>query len=140
MAVLSLPQSVSETVEQLAAYYSHKDIEGLIAITSPQFTGFGSGPDEIVHSIEEFRTSLIRDFSLCDQVRMEFDDIHIREDIRAAWMIAACTITAQTGTDTIALKGRMSAVFRRVSSGWQIALTHFSMPYLDQEPGQSYPR
>lgn len=139
MTSTTLPQTVQEAVDQLAAYYSARDCNGLLSITSPAFIGLGSGPDENVFSAEELRTSLNRDFSQCDDIEMKFSKLHIREDIRAAWMLANCTITARTGGKVITMAGRMTGVFRRTTSGWMIAQTHFSMPYSGQEPGHSFP-
>ena len=139
MTQVSLPGSAAEAADQLAGYYSHKDVEGLLAITSPLFNGFGSGPDEVVHSFEELRTGISRDFSQCDEVTMKFSDTQIKEVQGFAWMIAICTITARTGSNILSLTGRMSAAFISTPGGWQVAQTHFSMPYGAQEDGQSFP-
>jgi len=139
MTQVSLPGSAAEAADQLAECYSRKDVEGLLAITSPLFNGFGSGPDEVVHSFEELRAGISRDFSQCDEVTMKFSDTHIKEVHGFAWMIARCTITARTGNEVLSLIGRMSAAFISSPDGWQVAQTHFSMPYGAQEEGQSFP-
>lgn len=139
MTHISLPKSPAEAAEQLAGCYSRKDVEGLLAITSPLFTGFGSGSDEIVRSFDELRTSFSRDFSQCEEVSMVFTDTLIREVQSSAWMIALCTISARTKGEVISLTGRMSAVFVSTPNGWQIAQTHFSIPDVSQDAGQSFP-
>ncbi|WP_319579975.1 nuclear transport factor 2 family protein [uncultured Methanospirillum sp.] len=139
MTQVSLPGSAAEAADQLAGCYSRKDVEGLLAITSPLFNGFGSGLDEVVHSFEELRAGISRDFSQCDEVTMKFSDTQIKEVQGFAWMIAKCTITARTGSEVLSLTGRMSAAFISSPGGWQIAQTHFSLPYGAQEEGQSFP-
>jgi len=135
----SLPGSAAEAADQLAECYSRKDVEGLLAITSPHFNGFGSGPDEVVHSFEKLRAGISRDFSQCDEVTMKFFDTLMKEVEGFAWMIAGCTITARKGSEVHSLTGRMSAAFISTPGGWQVAQTHFSMPNGVQEEGQSFP-
>ena len=138
MTEKNLPQTVQEAIDQYAAFYSARDIDGILSITSPGFLGFGSGPDEAVYSADEYIRALKRDFSQSDEIRMTFTELHIREDIRAAWMLANCTITAKIHGDLTLMEGRMTAVFRRITTGWQVAMTHFSMAYTGQEAGHSF--
>jgi len=139
MTPVTLPRSATEAADQLAQCYSRKDVDGLLAITHPLFNGLGSGADEVVHTFEELRTGITRDFSQCDEVSMKLSDIKIQEVQGFAWMIATCTITARTGSEVLSLTGRMSGAFILIPDGWQVAQTHFSMAYGAQETGQSFP-
>lgn len=139
MAGPTLPQTVLEAVSQYASFYSQRDINGLLSIISPDFLGYGSGPDEIVLSAEELRKAVDRDFSQCDELLMEISRPHIREGIRAAWLLADCKISVRINSNLIKMEGRLTVTLRRTPAGWQIAMTHFSMPYADQNAGHSYP-
>ena len=43
MTHIALPRSATEAADQLAQCYSRRDVDGLLAITHPLFTGLGSG-------------------------------------------------------------------------------------------------
>lgn len=138
-SMVCLPGSLQEAIERLEACYSARDIDGILSFTSPGFIGYGSGSDEVVLSAEELRLMLVRDFSQCESIRMTFTNMHVREDVRAGWMLADCTISAMISGKEVVLSGRMTAVFRKIPPGWQMVQTHFSLPCAGQETGESFP-
>jgi ketosteroid isomerase-like protein len=123
----TLPQTVDEAIQDFCRYYSSRDPKALFTMASPSFLGVLPGSEDPVLTAEELHTVLCRNFSGTDQVLLELSDLHTREEIRAAWMMAVCTLTTGNSGDTQIQTGRISAVFRRTIGGWQIALIHIAM-------------
>ena len=120
--------------------YSNKDIKMLLNVTDPGFFGFGSGPDEKVFGAEALSSQLERDFSQSGELSMDFGPMTIAGEGRVAWCAGDCTISAEVGGQRLRLDGRMTAVLRRTGGKWLFAHTHFSVPDLSQQAGQSFPK
>ncbi len=120
--------------------YSKKDIKALLNVTDPGFFGFGSGPDEKVFGTVALSSQLERDFAQSGELSMDFGPMTIAGEGNAAWCAGDCTISAEVGGQRIRLDGRMTAVLRRAEGKWLFAHTHFSVPDLGQQAGQSFPK
>ena len=54
---------VIETMHNYGQAYQKKDVKALLAIFSPEISGFGSGPDEVVLGRKDFTRQMKRDLS-----------------------------------------------------------------------------
>ncbi|MCK9581964.1 MAG: nuclear transport factor 2 family protein [Methanoregula sp.] len=131
---------VIETMQMYATAYRKKDVKTLSAIFSPDISGFGSGPDEIIGDHKDFIRQIKRDISQADILAVEFTDRKIFGDGRVAWATSKSSITFTVdGAAKQTLCGRSTMVLRNTGSRWVIEQLHFSLPYGGQSAGQSFP-
>jgi len=130
---------VMDVLDRMAAYYSRKDLKNLLSLIAPEISGFGSGPDEVVHNRDEYRKHVERDFSQSGVLTMTLSDISIYAEGTVAWVSCNCIITTVGSGCTLALSGRMTAVLRGTGYTWIFTQIHFSLPAVDQALGQSFP-
>jgi len=131
---------VIETINNYGTAYQKKDQKALLALFSPGISGFGSGPDEVILDRQDFIRQIKRDLSQATIVSFEFADTKIFGDGRIAWVTSRSTIIFTIeGTKKQTMNGRTTMVLRNTGSRWVIEQVHFSMPYSEQSPGQSFP-
>jgi len=131
---------VIETLGNYATAYQKKDIKALMALFSPGISGFGSGPDEVVLDRKDFNRQIKRDLSQATSVFVKFTEMKIFGEGRIAWVTSRSNITfTLEGTKKETMSGRSTMVLRNTGSRWVIEQVHFSMPYIEQAPGQSFP-
>ena len=131
---------VIETMQRYATAYRQKDIRTLSAIFSPDISGFGSGPDEIISNHSDFIRQIRRDMSQATILAVEFSDRKISGDGRVAWATSKSAITFTIdGTTKQTLFGRSTMVLRNTGNRWLIEQLHFSLPCSGQAAGQSFP-
>jgi ketosteroid isomerase-like protein len=131
---------VIETMQKYAMAYQDKDIKAFSALFSPDISGFGSGPDEIITDHKALIRQVTRDMSQATILSVEFADRSIFGDGRVAWATSKSTITfTVSGSKKQVLQGRSTMVLRNTGSRWLIEQLHFSMPCGEQSAGQSFP-
>ncbi len=131
---------VIATMNQYATAYQKKDVRTLSEIFSPDITGFGSGPDEVISNHNDFIRQIKRDISQADILAVEFTDRKIFGDGRVAWATSKSSITFTIdGAAKQTLYGRSTMVLRGTGSRWVIEQLHFSLPFGGQSQGQSFP-
>ena len=131
---------VIATMNQYATAYQKKDVRTLSEIFSPNITGFGSGPDEVISNHNDFIRQIKRDMSQADILAVEFTDRKIFGDGRVAWATSKSSITFTIdGAAKQTLYGRSTMVLRGTGSRWVIEQLHFSLPFGGQSQGQSFP-
>ena len=131
---------IEETLHNYSMAYQKKDIKALLALCSPEISGFGSGPDEIVLGSKDFTRQMKRDLSQVTSVSVEFPCLKIFGEGRVAWVTSGCDFTFTVeGKKKQTMSGRMTMVLQNTGSRWVIGQIHFSMPYVEQSPGQSFP-
>ena len=131
---------VKETLRNYGTAYQKKDIKALLALFSPEISGFGSGPDEVVLNLKDFTRQMKRDLSQATSVSLEFPGLKIFGEGRVAWITSGCGFTFTVeGRKKQTMSGRMTMVLRNTGSRWLIEQIHFSMPNVEQAPGQSFP-
>ena len=131
---------VIETINSYSTAYQKKDQKALLVLFSPEISGFGSGPDEVVLDHKDVTRQLKRDLSQATSVSVEFPGLKIFGEGRIAWVTSSCDIAFTVeGRKKQTLSGRTTMVLRNTGSRWVIEQTHFSMPYIEQSPGQSFP-
>lgn len=131
---------VEETLRNYGTACRKKDIRAILSLASPEISGFGSGPDEVVPDRRVFRGQIQRDLSQVTSVSLEYTGMKIFGEGRIAWVTTGCkyNFTVKPGL-TQAMTGRMTIVLRNNGKRWMIEQMHFSMPYGEQVAGQSFP-
>jgi ketosteroid isomerase-like protein len=142
--VMTLTESqkaeVIGTMQKYATAYQKKDIKTLSALFSPDISGFGSGPDEVIGNHDDFIRQIRRDMSQATILSVEFSDRKIFGDGRVAWATSKSSIAFTSGgSGKQVLRGRSTMVLRNTGSRWVIEQLHFSMPCAGQSEGQSFP-
>lgn len=133
-------EEVTGTVQNYGTAYRKKDIKALLALFSPGISGFGSGPDEVILDRTDFTRQIKRDLSQATILSVEFSGMKIFGEGRIAWVTSRSSITFTIdGTKKQTMNGRTTMVLRNTGSRWVIEQVHFSMPYVEQSPGQSFP-
>jgi len=131
---------VIETMHNYGKAYQNKDLKALLAIFSPEISGFGSGPDEIILDRQDFSRQIKRDLNQATIVSVKFNPMKILGEGRIAWVTSRNDITfIVEGSKKQTLSGRSTMVLRNTGSHWVIEQLHFSMPYVEQSAGQSFP-
>jgi ketosteroid isomerase-like protein len=131
--------AILAAISSYAQAYGRKNVDSILAMTVPDFFGFGSGPDEKVSSRDELRSQLERDFAQSGQIDMKFGPAAISADGNVAWYASGCTIDVVVGGQKISLDGRMTAVLKKVGNEWLFVQMHFSVPDRGQNAGKSFP-
>ncbi|WP_292518057.1 nuclear transport factor 2 family protein [Methanoculleus sp.] len=130
---------ITVVLQRMAEAVGRKDIESIMALTDPDFRGFGTGADEKAIGREAYRRHLERDFAQAETISLEFADLHVGAEGTVAWVMAdmAYHFVADGAPQTLA--GRMTAVLRGTGHAWVFAQMHYSLPAEGQEVGRSYP-
>jgi ketosteroid isomerase-like protein len=133
----------AEVTAMMQAYgtaYRKKDFSGMMEIFAPEICGFGSGPDEVIHTRRDFIRQIQRDMSQATVLAVHFSETSIHGDGRVAWVMTRTAITfTAAGSPVQTLHGRSTMVMRNTGSRWLIGQIHFSLPYGGQSAGQSFP-
>ena len=131
---------VIETLHNYGTAYQKKDIKALLALFSSEISGFGSGPDEVVLDKKDFTRQIKRDLSQATSISVKFTALKICGEGRIAWATSKSNITfTLKETKKQTMNGRSTIVLRNTGSRWIIEQVHFSIPYLEQSAGQSFP-
>ena len=131
---------VIETMHNYGKAYQNKDVKALLALFSPEISGFGSGPDEVVLDRQDFTRQIKRDLSQATILLVKFNPMKILGEGRIAWVTSRNEITFKVeGKKKQTMSGRSTMLLRNTGSRWVIEQFHFSMPLVEQSPGQSFP-
>src|SRR5512138_2755585 len=88
---------VRAALEAYATAYRRNDLPAMIALFSPRISGFGSGPDEVIHDHKDFMQQIQRDMGQATVNAVEFTDTHIFGEGRVAWVMTRTAITFTAG-------------------------------------------
>jgi len=132
-------EEVRAALQAYAGAYAAKQPEKIRALVSKTISGFGSGPDEVVRDLAGFNEQVRRDLLQADTIALGFDILSLEGIMPFAWITAFCTFDLTSGGKKLSLQGRMTTILRNTGSRWIFEQIHFSMPFSEQLPGQSYP-
>jgi len=116
-----------------------KDVDGIMALTDPDFRGFGTGADEKAIGREAYRRHIERDFAQAEAIALDLSDVRIAAEGTVAWVMADMAYRFVAGGAPQTLNGRMTAVLRGTGHAWVFAQVHYSLPAEGQDEGRSYP-
>jgi ketosteroid isomerase-like protein len=131
---------IQDTLDRFALYYNRKDKDQVLTLIEPDFTGFGTGADETAIGIDEYRRFSDRDMAQCDQVSIEFYNLHISAEGTVAWVACGSRIPAGLSGRTSKAVMRASFVLKRTGHDWLITHLHLSVPERDQYDGEAFCR
>ena len=132
-------EEVRETLDSYAAAYQRKDLKALLALFSPDISGYGAGPDEVFRNRKEYAPLVQRDLVQATSILLEFEDLNIVGDGPVAWVMSSCNcMFVAEGKDKQTMKVRMTFGLRNTGSRWLIEQLHISVPNTGQAPGQSF--
>ena len=139
------PKVKKEVLSVLKQYwkaYEEQDVNDILGITVPDEDAvfLGAGADEIVFGPKELRKALKRDFSQSLSTKVTMKNVCVFSAGDAAWLYGECRMKAVTPEETMVLGGRFTAVFEKRGEKWLIAQSHFSVPDVQQAPGESFPK
>ena len=130
---------VRKTLGRYSAAYQRKDPKALLALFSPDISGYGAGPDEIFRNRKECAPLLKRDLIQATSIFLEFKDLNIVGDGRIAWVMSGCNCTfVSEGNEKQTMRVRMTMGLINTGSRWLISQIHLSVPNTGQAPGQSF--
>ncbi|MDD1693853.1 MAG: nuclear transport factor 2 family protein [Methanoregula sp.] len=130
---------VRETLGRYCAAYQRKDQKALLALFSPEISGYGAGPDEHFRDRKEYAPLVKRDLIQATSISIEFPDLNISGDGRIAWVTSGCNCTfVARGKDRQTMRVRTTMVLRNTGNRWLITQIHLSAPNTGQAPGQSF--
>ncbi len=135
-------KAVLLVLKQYWKAYEEQDARAILDLTVPDEDAvfIGTGKDEIVYGPKGLRKALKRDFSQTQSTRVTMKNVLVSSAGDAAWLYGECRMKAVTPAETMVLGGRFTAVFEKRGEKWLIAQSHFSVPDIQQAPGESFPK
>ena len=126
---------VRETLGRYCAAYQRKDLKALMALFSPDISGYGAGPDEIFKDRKEYAPLIKRDLIQATSIFIEFTDLNIVGDGRIAWVTSGCNCTfVAEGKDKQTMRVRMTMGLRNTGNRWPIVSIRFSRSSANGKP------
>lgn len=132
-------EQIMAVLRRMTEATGRKDVEGIMALTDPDFRGLGTGVDEKAIGKEAYRRHLERDFVQAETVALDLSDVRIGAEGTVAWVMADMTYRFVVDGVPRTRTGRMTAVLRGTGHAWVFAQVHYSFPAEGQEEGRSYP-
>lgn len=130
---------IRKTLDSYCAAYQRKDLKALLALLSPEISGYGAGADEIFTNRNEYAPLLKRDLTQATSVFLAFTDMNISGHGPVAWVMSDCNCTfAADGKDPQVMRVRMTIGLNNTGSRWLISQLHISVPNAGQAPGQAF--
>lgn len=121
-------EQIMAVLRRMTDASSRKDIEGVMALTDPDFSGFGSVAGEKVIGREAYRRHIERDFARVETITLSLSDVQISAEGTVAWVMADLTCHIVADGVPQDLDGRMTMVLRGTGHAWVIAQVHYSLP------------
>ncbi len=118
---------------------ARKDVDAIMALTDPDFQGFGTGADEKAIGRDAYRRHLERDVAQAETIALDLSDVRIAAEGTVAWVMADMAYHFVVDGVGETLNGRMTAVLRGTGHAWVFAQVHYSFPAEGQDEGRSYP-
>jgi ketosteroid isomerase-like protein len=133
-------EDVQATLQQWKDAYSHRDLDGALALIAPDedVVGIGTGPDEWRVGPEQFKTQIERDFAQSEALSVEYEPLVVSEAGPVAWVAGRATVQARVDGQDQTLTGRFTAVLEHRGGRWLLMQTHFSLPAAEQAEGRSF--
>jgi ketosteroid isomerase-like protein len=130
---------VKETLGRYCAAYQGKDLKALLALLSPEISGYGAGQDEVFKNRKEYAPLLKRDLMQATSISLAFTDLNIVGDGPVAWVMSGCNCTfAAEGKEKQTMRVRITLGLKNTGSRWLIEQLHLSLPNAGQAPGQAF--
>ncbi|HOI14160.1 MAG TPA: nuclear transport factor 2 family protein [Methanoculleus sp.] len=132
-------EQIMAVLRRLEEATAKKDVDGIMALTDPDFQGFGTGADEKAIGRDAYRRHLERDVVQAETIALDLSDVRIAAEGTVAWVMADMVYHFVVDGVGETLNGRMTAVLRGTGHAWVFAQVHYSLPAEGQDEGRSYP-
>ncbi|WP_048151016.1 nuclear transport factor 2 family protein [Methanolacinia paynteri] len=120
---------IHAVMDTYSTAFQENDIEGVMAVFSPEVRGFGSGADEDFIGHEALARQFKRDMSQAAVNAMKFTGIQIDGEGPVAWVMTLNSVDFTIpGSETHTIDGRSTMALRKISDRWLIEQIHFSVP------------
>ncbi len=132
---------VKDVLKRFARAYSAKDVAAILDLyeSDRSTIAIGSGADEWNVGVKQIRRQFERDTSQAETLKLKIGASRVQATKDVAWLAARLVAEVGAGGQTIAMAGRFTATLRRRGKTWKFVQTHFSMPFGEQAPGESFP-
>jgi len=139
---------VMKSLEGFFKAYAGRDMKGVLEHLVPDddLTVIGTGEDEKRIGLEAVKAQIERDWEQAEDISVELGRHSVSgggpssKEENVAWVAADCFYHARVGGQKVEMPCRMTAVLEKRKGKWLIAQSHLSMPYPEQEKGESFPR
>lgn len=131
---------VDKFVQALILAYENHDLSKIKNSYAPDAVVIGTGKDEIFHGRKQIIDAFKKEFSQQANVTLEARPMSVFVEKNFAVASYLVKTNAQL-PDQKPFKSelRLSLVLVKGHDGWHILQSHLSAPWIDQEPGQSFP-
>jgi ketosteroid isomerase-like protein len=130
---------IREILGRYCTAYQTKDLKTLLALFSPDISGYGAGPDEFFRNRKEYAPLVKRDLCQATAIFLEFPDPHISGNGQCAWVKSGCNCSfTAAGKGMQVMRVRITMGLRNTGSRWLIEQIHMSVPNTGQAPGQAF--
>lgn len=132
---------VMSVLDKMRECYAKRYLNGLVALfsTDADMVAIGTGADEKCIGPERLKVQLERDFAQSESMSVNFDWLSISAAGPVAWVAADCVFDVKAGREEMSIQGRLTAVLEKRGDSWLIVQEHVSIPFGEQEEGQSFP-
>jgi ketosteroid isomerase-like protein len=131
---------VGALLQEMAARYGAKDVDGVIATFGAEDTVIvGTGADEVRFGAAETRAQVARDMAQSDDLSFGIDNLRVDVFGDAAFTYADVTFSGSAGGESFKIPARWTSGLARTGDGWRIVQFHVSVPYAEQAEGESFP-
>ncbi|MCK9299341.1 nuclear transport factor 2 family protein [Methanoculleus sp. YWC-01] len=132
-------EQIMAVLRRMTEATARKDVDAIMALTDPDFQGFGTGADEKAIGRDAYRRHLERDVAQAETIALDLSDVRIAAEGTVAWVMADMAYHFVVDGVGETLNGRMTAVLRGTGHAWVFAQVHYSFPAEGQDEGRSYP-
>lgn len=134
-------KEVNAAIDRMLAAYAGRDLDALLATCVPDadLSMIGTGADERRVGQDELRLQATRDWEQSEASSFTLDWRLISAAGSVAWATATGSAHVRVAGQDMDAPIRMTCVLERRERGWLIAHLHASVPFGQQEEGQSWP-
>jgi hypothetical protein len=121
-------REVLAVLDQYVRYYNEKNTGNVNALFSKTISGFGTGSDEIVTNLAQFKERIHADFDPANAIRLSMKILTTGGEMPVAWITALCLMEGTMGSRNIHMDVRVTAVLVNRGGRWLFEQIHFSVP------------
>lgn len=131
---------IRAVLDEMAARYAAKDADGVVAtLAGDDVVLVGTGADEVRFGLADARAQVERDMAQADELSFQMDNVRINLVGEAAFVYADVVFAGIAAGSPFEIPVRWTAGLLQTGDGWRFAQFHVSVPFGEQEQGESFP-
>jgi uncharacterized protein (TIGR02246 family) len=132
---------VRAVLNRFAEAYANRDLGGALELFAPDpdLVLFGTGRDEKLVGLTEFKAQLERDWSQSAAASFKFEWTSVSAAGSVAWVAGDSVIHWEADGQEMSLQLRATIVLERRDDKWLCVQWHMSAPLAGQAEGESFP-